>query len=131
MSTTTIASEPLLARRLRWAGRGVWAITDQGLFAVSNFAMNILLARWLTPTEYGAFAIAYSVFLLFGTLHTALLTEPMLIFGSVKYEADFAAYMRVLLRGHWLISGAGGVLLAITGGIVWLVGSRDVGVALI
>ncbi|HWG53358.1 MAG TPA: hypothetical protein VN677_08670 [Gemmatimonadaceae bacterium] len=131
MSTTTVASEPLLARRLRWAGRGVWAITDQGLFAVSNFAMNILLARWLTPTEYGAFAIAYSVFLLFGTLHTALLTEPMLIFGSAKYEAGFAAYMRVLLRGHWLISGAGGVLLAIAGGIVWLVGSRDVGVALI
>lgn len=126
-----VERETLLARRLRWAGRGAWAIADQGLFAVSNFAMNILLARWLTPTEYGAFAVAYSVFLLYGTFYTALLIEPMLIFGSAKYEGNFVRYMWVLLRGHWLISGIGGVLLAVAGGIVWLVGSADVGVALI
>jgi len=125
-----VASEPLLARRLRWAGRGAWAIADQGLFAVSNFAMNILLARWLTPTEYGAFAVAYSVFLLYGTFYTALLIEPMLIFGSAKYEGSFVSYMWVLLRGHWLISGVGGVLLGAAGGVVWLAGSPDVGVAL-
>jgi O-antigen/teichoic acid export membrane protein len=124
-------NEPLLARRLRWAGRGAWAIADQGLFAVSNFAMNILLARWLTPTEYGAFAVAYSVFLLYGTFYTALLIEPMLIFGSAKYEGNFVSYMWVLLRGHWLVSGIGGVLLALAGGVVWLAGSRDVGVALV
>lgn len=131
VSTSTVASAPLFARRLRWAGRGAWAIADQGLFAVSNFAMNILLARWLTPTEYGAFAIAYSVFLLFGTLHTALLTEPMLIFGSAKYEAHFAPYMRMLLRGHWLVAGLGGLLLAIGGGIAWIAGSREIGITLI
>lgn len=131
MSASTVASAPLVARRLRWAGRGAWAIADQGLFAVSNFAMNILLARWLTPSEYGAFAVAYSVFLLFGTAHTALLTEPMLIFGSAKYEAHFAAYMRMLLRGHWWVSGLGGLLLAIGGGITWIAGSREVGIALL
>ncbi|HET7551497.1 MAG TPA: hypothetical protein VFK04_09405 [Gemmatimonadaceae bacterium] len=124
-------SKTLLARRLRWAGRGAWAIADQGLFAVSNFAMNILLARWLTPTEYGAFAVAYSVFLLYGTFYTALLIEPMLIFGSAKYEGNFVRYMWVLLRGHWLVSGIGGVLLAMAGGVVWLAGSPDVGVALV
>ncbi len=131
VKSSYVASEPLLGRRMRWVGRGAWAIADQGLFAVSNFVMNILLARWLTPTEYGAFAVAYSVFLLYGTFYTALLIEPMLIFGSAKYEGSFVSYMWVLLRGHWIISGIGGLLLAAAGGIIWMVGSPDVGIALV
>ena len=67
-----------------WLGRGAWAVSDQGLFAVSSALLNILLARWLTPSAYGAFAVAYSVSLFMGAFHTALLTEPMLVFGSGK-----------------------------------------------
>ena len=96
----------------RWAGRGFWAVMDQGLFATSNFILNILLARWLTPAEYGAFAVAYTIFLLLGTFHTALITEPMLVFGSGKYKDCFFQYLRVLLRGHWLFTAIVGLLFA-------------------
>src|SRR5690606_25728151 len=81
-------------------GKGFWAVMDQGLFAFSNFLVNILLARWLAPESYGAFSIAFSLFLVLGTFHTALLTEPMLVFGASKYRYSFAEYLRVLLRGH-------------------------------
>ena len=30
-----------------WVGKGSLAILDQGLFASSNFLVNVLLARWL------------------------------------------------------------------------------------
>ena len=54
-----------------WLGCGMWAIIDQGLFALVSVLLNLLLASWLAPAEYGAFAVAYSVFLLLGAVHTA------------------------------------------------------------
>lgn len=51
-----------------WARKGFWAVLDQGLFAGSNFLVSVLLARWLEPASYGAFSVAYSVFLLLDSL---------------------------------------------------------------
>lgn len=99
----------------RWVGRGAWAVADQGLFALSNFVIGVLLARWLSPAEFGSFSIAYSIFLFIGTLHTSLLTEPMLVFGSAKYAGAFPSYLRQLMRGHWMVAGVGGVVLALVG----------------
>jgi SAM-dependent methyltransferase/O-antigen/teichoic acid export membrane protein len=94
-----------------WAAKGGLAILDQALFAGAHFVLNILLARWLPPAEYGAFALAYSVFLLFAALHTALLTEPMMIFGPGKYADHYQKYLGILLRGHWGLMVPAGVLL--------------------
>ncbi len=92
--------------------QSVWAVCDQGLFAGSNFLLNILLARWLSPAEYGAFAIAYSVFLLFGMAHAALIVEPMLVYGSGCYRDAFPEYLRHLLfRGHTGFAVAAGALV--------------------
>lgn len=85
----------------KWVGRGFWAVTDQALFAGSNFLVNVLLARWLEPAAYGAFSVAYSLFLLLGTLHTALWTEPMVVYGSGRFREAFGAYQRVLVGYHW------------------------------
>jgi len=91
-------------RQIRsWTTKGSLAIADQGLFAGSNFLLNVLLARWLAPADYGAFALAYSVFWLFGVFHTAILTEPMLVFGPGKYRERFPEYLGILLRGHFAL----------------------------
>jgi O-antigen/teichoic acid export membrane protein len=103
----TIASFPvsesqgILRKIFPWAAKGGLAILDQGLFSCTNFVVNILLARWLTPAEYGAFALAYSVFVLLGVFHTAILTEPMLVFGPGRYRERFPEYLGILLRGHF------------------------------
>ncbi|HET7208407.1 MAG TPA: hypothetical protein VFI95_17655 [Terriglobales bacterium] len=88
---------------LPWLGKGSLAVADQGLFAGSNFLLNVLLARWLTPADYGAFALAYSIFLLLLLLHNALLTGPMLVFGPGKYRQRFREYLGVVLRGHFVL----------------------------
>jgi O-antigen/teichoic acid export membrane protein len=98
-------------RRFPWIRRGSAALADQGLFAIGNFILNILLARWLSPREYGGFSVAFATFLLLGTLHTALLTEPMLVFGSGKRSRQFPAYIRTLLRIHWQGSAVAAVVL--------------------
>jgi len=73
--------------------------------------VNILLARWLPPKEYGAFAVALSVFYLLAGFHTALLTKPMMVFGAGKYREHFYKYLGMLFYAHW------GISLLIAGGL--------------
>mgnify|MGYP005839415389 CR=1 FL=1 len=98
-----------------WIRKGGFAILDQGLFAGANFITSIFLARWLEPGQYGAFATAYSIFLLLGTFHTAILTEPMLVFGAGKYGEWFREYMGLLLYGHTALTALVSLMLAGTG----------------
>lgn len=102
-------------RLSRWLDRGFWALADQGLFAGSNFAVNICLARWLPEASYGAFATAYACFLFLGVFHTALLTEPMLVFGSGRYRDRLEPYLGWLLRRHARFCVVAGLMLAAAG----------------
>lgn len=107
-------------RIVRWAGTGFWALADQGLFAASNFGLSVSLARWLAPTDYGAFAVSLAVFTIVGAIHTSVFSEPLLVFGSGKYRARLWSYLRVLVGSHFLFGGIVTIGFA-TGGIVLLV----------
>jgi len=97
----------------RWIGAGSWALLDQGLFATANLLINVLLARWLTPADYGAFAVAFSILLLLGTVHSALLTEPMLVFGASRFSSCLDDYLRSLIYAHWQLTIPAGLVLLI------------------
>jgi O-antigen/teichoic acid export membrane protein len=94
----------------KWTGKGFWAVMDQGLFATTNFILNILLARWLNIIEYGTFSVAYTIFLLLATFYSATLSDPMLVFGPGKYKSKIGAYMRVLLLGQWIFGVTIGII---------------------
>ncbi len=96
---------------LRWIRKSFWAVMDQGLFAASNFLLNILLARWLVPHEYGAFSVAYTLFILLSTCHTGLIIEPMLVFGPGKYKGKIGAYLRTLNIGSWILGIIIGIVI--------------------
>jgi len=81
-----LAITPALESVLPWVKKSGFAILDQALFSGANFLVNILLARWLPPEDYGAFAVALSIYYLLLNLHTAVLTEPMMVFGAGKYR---------------------------------------------
>lgn len=88
----------------RIVAKGSLAIVDQGLVTGSNFLINIVLARWLAPDAYGAFAIAFSLLLLIGMLYQSLLLEPMGVFGASSYKNCFQHYFKALLGLHCLTS---------------------------
>ena len=92
-----------LSRFIFWTKKGSFAVLDQGLVSTANFLVNILLARWLLPEEYGAFTVAFSVLLLLASFHSAIITEPMLVFGSGKYAHSFDKYMGFLIYVHFAI----------------------------
>ena len=89
------------------------AILDQVLFAGTNFLVGIFLARLLNLKAYGAFSVALSVVYIAGAFHSAVLTEPLMVFGSTSYRSSFGPYMRLAFKFHWTLSGGILVLLAV------------------
>lgn len=105
-------SEPALGARLaNLMRKATLAVTDQAFFSGSNFVVNVLLARWLPAAEYGAYSLAFAVFLLVASLHSAILIEPMMVFGAGKYSSRFSRYLRVLVGGHFALMAPASVLL--------------------
>jgi len=110
---------------MNWTTKGGLAIVDQGLITGSNFLLSILLARWLSREEYGAFALGFAIFLLVATLYQALLLEPMSVFGGSDYYPRLRTYLRSLVRIH-LIATMGIVLaIGLSAGVAKATGHAD------
>ncbi len=113
-----------------WVRDGVWTVVDQALFAGANFAVNVMLARWLDPAGYGAYTVAYTVFLLLGTVHGGYLIEPMLVFGAGRFDSRLERYLRLVLGGHARFSVAFAAILVAGAGAAYLAGSHLLATAL-
>src|SRR5437763_14425678 len=70
-----------IANIKRWAGKGSLALIDQAFISGSNFLVSILLARWSSAPEYGAFAVAFAIFFLLSQFQHSVLLESMCVFG--------------------------------------------------
>ena len=101
----------VLSKFLRWMTKGGLAILDNGLISGSNFVLGILLARWLAPEEYGAYALAFSIFILVGFLYQALLLEPLSVFAGSTFRDNLRGYLKRALAIHWAISLPTGLLI--------------------
>lgn len=78
------------------------AFVDQACFAIANFTINLILARILAQTDYGAFSIAFSIYTLGLILFTGMVVEPMMVFGSGRYSRQLRDYLAILRRHYWL-----------------------------
>jgi O-antigen/teichoic acid export membrane protein len=68
-------------------GRFGWGIADQVLSSITNFALGFLVARAVSPRDFGAFSVAYLTYSLGLGAARAFSTEPLVIrFSAAKYE---------------------------------------------
>lgn len=105
-----------------WASKGTLAIVDQGLISGSNFLVNILLARWLGAEQYGAYAIAFGVFVLLSLVYQSLVLEPMAVYGASSYRDCMRGYLNTLLQIHFVISLSLLVVFGATAFVIHLFG---------
>ena len=94
-----------------WCTKAFFAIVDQGLISGSNFILGILLARWLGAEQYGAYALAFAIFVLLSLVYQSLLLEPMSVFGPSEYRNKLQGYAGTLLWIHVAIAFVTFVLL--------------------
>jgi O-antigen/teichoic acid export membrane protein len=109
----------------RWITKGGLAILDQGLISGSNFLIGILLARWLMPEQYGAFALAFSVFLLLSYVYQSFLAEPQAVFSGSTYSKSLRGYLKTLLGIHLILTFFGVVLLGGAAALAAVMGKAD------
>jgi O-antigen/teichoic acid export membrane protein len=76
------------------------AILDQGLISGSNFIISILLARWLMPDQYGAYAVAFGIYIMLSLVYQSLVLEPMGVFGGSVFRSNLRGYLRSLISIH-------------------------------
>jgi len=98
-------------RLMQWSLKAGIAILDQGLFSGSNFLLNILLARWLKPDDYGAFSLAFAIYLFFSGIHNALILEPVTVLGPANHAGHMPEYILVQVKLHFLITGLLGLFV--------------------
>ncbi len=108
------------------AVRLAWVVADQAIFALSNFVLNVQFARWLSPYDYGMFAISFSGFLLLAVVYNACLVV------SPGTEADRRrAYVMALVRLHLLLLGGTACVCSLAFLVARSLGQIDVGWLLI
>ena len=65
---------------LKKAGRRLsWGVADQGVSSLTNFAVNIYIARELGATQYGAFSLAFVTYSFALNASRGLATDPLLV----------------------------------------------------
>ena len=83
-------------RLIRQAGRRLsWGVADQGMSSLSNFAVNIYIARTLGAVQYGAFALAYVTYGFVLNASRGLATDPLLVRFS---GTDIPTWRRAITR---------------------------------
>ena len=98
----------------RWGWKVLFSFIDQGMFSGANFIINILLARWLLPEGYGTYAFGFSVFIFISGIQTAVVLEPMAIFGSTRHYQNQADYFSLLIICQFVMTVVLGVILGIS-----------------
>jgi hypothetical protein len=95
----------------RWAKRGSVSVVDQGLVSGANYFVSVFFVRLLSPSDYGAFSISFSLFLLLAGLHNAIVLEPLSVVGPKRYAVAMAPYLRAATIVHLMT--AGGLALSV------------------
>jgi|HubBroStandDraft_4_1064222.scaffolds.fasta_scaffold119751_1 O-antigen/teichoic acid export membrane protein len=106
-------------RFIPWVHKGGCAVLDQGLISGSNFILSILLARWLLPEQYGAYAVAFGFFILVSLVYSALVLEPMAVFGGSSYRDRLRGYLGSVMWIHVAMSLALVVVFGVSAFVVW------------
>lgn len=102
---TSLSALQISPERLRfWGIRGGISVLDQGLTSGASFLLNLMLARWLTTENYGAFAVAFATLLFLSGYHNVLLLEPMTVLGPARYSAAMTEYFGAQLMMHGIVA---------------------------
>jgi O-antigen/teichoic acid export membrane protein len=92
------------ARLARLLGESFWGLADQSIISLTSFFTMVLLARVLTPRDFGAFVLVYGALLFFNALQSGLFTQPHNVLGVTKSASDYVRYTSTTLASQFAFS---------------------------
>jgi O-antigen/teichoic acid export membrane protein len=110
-------------------GRATATLADQVFSSGSNFLVMVVVTRLTNPRAFGAFALAYSVWLLILGVHRAVIVNPMMIAdpGS-RHDAD---RLERALAAEAVLALTAASVVGLVGALLHVAGLRLLGWALI
>jgi O-antigen/teichoic acid export membrane protein len=96
-------ADPATGRRSRpWrdgvaaalARRAGWSTADQVISSLSNFALSVLVARQVSATEYGAFALSFALYGYLVMVSRLLVSQPLMVRFSGVERTEFVRAAR-------------------------------------
>lgn len=97
---------------------GAWAITDQAIVSIGNFATNIFLARTLEPSKYGTFGLLLETILYLNSLQAALVIYPLSVKGAVLDDGLLRRFATLCSYLTMILAIPLGLSVFLTGGII-------------
>ena len=88
-----------------------WTILDQGMVSGVNFAVGILIARFLGVKEFGIFSLLLMAILFVQSIQKALIITPMMSLGPKIEERERNLYYQVLTTQQLAFSFISSLLL--------------------
>lgn len=94
-----------------------WGLADQLLSSLTNFAVGMLVARTVSPDDFGAFTLAFVTYTLALAGSRALASEPLMVRYSASSEERWRGGV-ALASGTALAAGAAiGVMCLVVGAL--------------
>lgn len=97
-----------------FTGAGFWSMVDQGVVSAGNFLTTILLARCLSQSEYGIYALIFAMMLLMNYLNSAVIAYGLSLHGAVGSEVE----LRSLTGGSLVLAAGLALILGLATGSV-------------
>ena len=89
----------LLLSMLHRGARGLgWGVADQAVSSLSNFAVNIYVARLLGEQQYGIFSVVYVTYAFALNASRGLVTDPLMVRFSY---VDRRTWRRAVASKRW------------------------------
>lgn len=104
---------PRAARAM--AGRLSWAVADQAVSSITNFAVGIVVARALGGAAFGAFSLALVTYAVVLNLSRGLGTDPLAVRYSGPPDTRWRAAVRRSSSTTFMVGVAAGVACLLAG----------------
>lgn len=100
-----------------------WTLADQGLSSGSNFLTFVLLARAMSPSQLGMYALAITGLYVVGNIQRALFIEPHYVYSL--HQDDYRGYTTATATAQFVFAGSVAIIVTVAAWIAGTAGMDD------
>src|SRR5438093_10629186 len=79
MATPTVSLTHVEPSKRLLGRRAAWGLVDQAISSLTNFALTIFVAHSVSPTQFGGFALALSIYFLVAWIGQGVASGPLVV----------------------------------------------------